>query len=91
MQNIAISNCLLYEVDGCPMKFQGDPGSSLRERLVLKPGAAGRYRALSASALAEGSAADDKAPVIARNISVHQYPRHRDHESRSAFGGVGDQ
>ncbi len=25
--NIAISNCVLKEVYGCPMKFQGDPGS----------------------------------------------------------------
>ena len=25
--NIAISNCVLHEVYGCPMKFQGDPGS----------------------------------------------------------------
>lgn len=26
VRNIAISNCLLYEVDGCPIKFQGNPG-----------------------------------------------------------------
>ena len=25
--DIAISNCVLHEVYGCPMKFQGDPGS----------------------------------------------------------------
>lgn len=25
--NIAVSNCVLHEVYGCPMKFQGDPGS----------------------------------------------------------------
>jgi hypothetical protein len=25
--NIAISNCVLHQVYGCPMKFQGDPGS----------------------------------------------------------------
>jgi polygalacturonase len=29
-QNIAISNCVLREVYGCPMKFQGDPGSEFR-------------------------------------------------------------
>ena len=26
-ENIAVSNCLLYEVYGCPIKFQGNPGS----------------------------------------------------------------
>ncbi len=26
-ENIAISNCILYEVYGCPIKFQGNPGS----------------------------------------------------------------
>jgi hypothetical protein len=26
-ENIAISNCVLYEVYGCPIKFQGNPGS----------------------------------------------------------------
>jgi len=26
-QNIAISNCVLYQVYGCPIKFQGNPGS----------------------------------------------------------------
>jgi hypothetical protein len=25
--NIAVSNCVLHEVYGCPIKFQGDPGS----------------------------------------------------------------
>ncbi|HEY6376025.1 MAG TPA: glycosyl hydrolase family 28 protein [Edaphobacter sp.] len=26
-ENIAISNCVLYQVFGCPIKFQGNPGS----------------------------------------------------------------
>jgi hypothetical protein len=26
-ENIAISNCVLYQVYGCPIKFQGNPGS----------------------------------------------------------------
>jgi polygalacturonase len=26
-ENIAISNCVLYDVYGCPIKFQGNPGS----------------------------------------------------------------
>ena len=27
VENIAISNCVLYQVYGCPIKFQGNPGS----------------------------------------------------------------
>jgi polygalacturonase len=27
VQNIAVSNCVLYQVYGCPIKFQGNPGS----------------------------------------------------------------
>lgn len=29
-ENIAVSNCVLHEVYGCPMKFQGDPGSEFK-------------------------------------------------------------
>ncbi len=39
-ENIAISNCVLYEVLGCPIKFQGNPGSRYENisfsNLVLK-------------------------------------------------------
>jgi hypothetical protein len=28
VENIAVSNCILAEVDGCPIKMQGGPGSS---------------------------------------------------------------
>jgi Glycosyl hydrolases family 28 len=39
-ENIAISNCVLYEVYGCPIKFQGNPGSRYENisfsNLVLK-------------------------------------------------------
>jgi len=27
VENIAVSNCVLYQVYGCPIKFQGNPGS----------------------------------------------------------------
>ena len=27
VQNIAVSNCVLYQIYGCPIKFQGNPGS----------------------------------------------------------------
>ncbi len=29
-ENIAVSNCVLREVYGCPIKFQGDPGSEFK-------------------------------------------------------------
>jgi hypothetical protein len=39
-ENIAISNCVLYEVYGCPIKFQGNPGSRYENisfsNLILK-------------------------------------------------------
>ncbi|HEY4381875.1 MAG TPA: glycosyl hydrolase family 28 protein [Acidobacteriaceae bacterium] len=39
-ENIAVSNCVLYEVYGCPIKFQGNPGSRYENisfsNLVLK-------------------------------------------------------
>src|SRR5580704_6489240 len=39
-ENIAISNCILYEVYGCPIKFQGNPGSRYENisfsNLILK-------------------------------------------------------
>ena len=39
-ENITISNCVLYEVYGCPIKFQGNPGSRYENisfsNLVLK-------------------------------------------------------
>ncbi len=39
-ENITISNCVLYEVYGCPIKFQGNPGSRYENisfsNLILK-------------------------------------------------------
>lgn len=69
VQNIAISNCLLYEVDGCPMKFQGDPGSVFENisfsDLVLQDVTG----PISISIGGHLPPPDDKSPVIARNIS----------------------
>ncbi len=69
VQNIAISNCLLYEVDGCPMKFQGDPGSVFENisfsNLVLQDVTG----PISISIGGHLPPPDDKTPVIARNIS----------------------
>ena len=69
VQDIAISNCLLYEVDGCPMKFQGDPGSVFENisfsNLVLQDVTG----PISISVGGHLPPPDDKTPVIARNIS----------------------
>jgi hypothetical protein len=69
VQNIAISNCLLYEVDGCPMKFQGDPGSVFENisfsNLVLQDVTG----PISISVGGHLPPPDDKTPVVARNIS----------------------
>jgi hypothetical protein len=69
VQNIAISNCLLYEVDGCPMKFQGDPGSVFENisfsNLLLQDVTG----PISISIGAQLPPPNDKTPVIARNIS----------------------
>jgi hypothetical protein len=69
VENIAISNCLLSEVDGCPIKFQGDPGSVFQNisfsNLVLKDVTG----PVSISIGGRLPAPDDKVPVIARNIS----------------------
>lgn len=69
VENIAISNCLLSEVDGCPIKFQGDPGSVFENisfsNLVLKDVTG----PISISIGGRLPPPDDKIPVIARNIS----------------------
>jgi polygalacturonase len=68
-ENIAVSNCLLSEVDGCPIKFQGDPGSTFENisfsNLVLKDVTG----PISISVGGRLPAPDDKVPVVVRNIS----------------------
>jgi len=69
VHNIAVSNCILSEVDGCPIKIQGDPGSIFENmsfsNLVLKDVTG----PISISIGGRLPAPDDKTPVIARNIS----------------------
>lgn len=69
VQNIAVSNCLLYEVDGCPIKIQGDPGSHFENlsfsNLILKDVTG----PISISIGGHLPAPNDKTPVIAQNIS----------------------
>jgi len=68
-ENITVSNCLLYEVDGCPFKFQGDPGSRFENisfsNIVLKDVTG----PISISIGGRLKPPDDKIPVVARNIS----------------------
>jgi hypothetical protein len=68
-ENITVSNCLLYEVDGCPIKFQGDPGSHFENisfsNLVLKDVTG----PISISIGGRLPAPNDTIPVVARNIS----------------------
>jgi polygalacturonase len=73
--DIAISNCVLREVYGCPMKFQGDPGSTFENisfsNLVLDDVTGpisisigkGRRRA------SDAPLTDELPPVVVRNIS----------------------
>ncbi len=69
VENIAVSNCVLYEVDGCPIKIQGDPGSHFENlsfsNLILKDVTG----PISISIGGRLPAPDDKKPVVARNIS----------------------
>jgi hypothetical protein len=68
-ENIAVSNCLLVEVDGCPIKFQGDPGSLFQNmsfsNLVLQDVTG----PISISVGRRQNAPADRGPVIVRNIS----------------------
>jgi hypothetical protein len=75
--DIAISNCVLKEVYGCPMKFQGDPGSVFENisfsDLVLDDVTGpisisvgrGRWRA------SDGPSPEVVPPVMVRNISFN--------------------
>lgn len=68
-ENISISNCVLHEVYGCPIKFQGDPGSHFENisfsNLVLSDVTG----PISISIGGRLKPPDDKIPVIVRNIS----------------------
>lgn len=43
-QNITVSNCVLYQVFGCPIKFQGNPGSRYENISFSKSCASGSHR-----------------------------------------------
>jgi len=69
VEDIAISNCVLREVYGCPIKFQGDPGSQFQNisfsNLVLDDVTG----PISISVGGRLEAPDDRTPVVVRNIS----------------------
>ena len=82
-QNISVSNCLLYQVYGCPIKFHGTPGSRFENmsfsNLVLDDvtgpihisigPAMQRKHAGQDTASAQPVQPTDKAPAVVRNIS----------------------
>ena len=68
-ENILVSNCLLWEVDGCPIKFQGDPGSRFENmsfsNLILKDVTG----PISISIGGRLPPPNEETPVVVRNIS----------------------
>jgi hypothetical protein len=79
-RNVTVSNCLLFEVYGCPIKFQGSPGSTFENisfsNLILDEVTGPVY--ISTGPSPGSSTADDpnpaegsneKPPAIVRNIS----------------------
>jgi hypothetical protein len=81
-ENISVSNCLMYQVYGCPIKMHGSPGSRFENisfsNLVFNEvtgpinisiGPAQR-RSTSGPAATEPAAAEpDRSPAVVRNIS----------------------
>jgi len=69
--DIAVSNCVLHQVYGCPIKFQGDPGSQFENisfsNLVLDEVTG----PISISVGGRLPAPDDNFPVVVRNISFN--------------------
>ena len=76
-ENIAVSNCLLYQVYGCPIKFEGNPGTRYENmsfsNLVLQdvtgPILISIGPRTDATGTIEGSSTDNVTPAIVRNIS----------------------
>lgn len=70
-ENVTVSNCVLSEVDGCPIKFQGDPGSQFENmsfsNLVLQDVTG----PISISVGGRLRPPDDNIPVVVRNISFN--------------------
>jgi hypothetical protein len=98
--DIAISNCVLHEVYGCPMKFQGDPGSIFENisfsDLVLDDVTGPISISVGKGRRRQSDAPlpDELPPVVVRNISfsnihgnVTTNPPHQLSESTLGVGG----
>ncbi|GGG65833.1 glycoside hydrolase family 28 protein [Edaphobacter dinghuensis] len=83
-ENITVSNCLLYEVDGCPIKLHAAPGTRLENisfsNLILQevtgpinisvgPGEPKPGAAAQTGGGEQGALSREKLPAIVRNIS----------------------
>jgi hypothetical protein len=68
-QDISVSNCVLKEVYGCPIKFQGDPGSRFENISFANMVLDDVTGPISISIGGHLRPPDDKTPVIVRNIS----------------------
>jgi len=67
--NVAVSNCVLSQVYGCPFKFQGDPGSRFENMSFSNIVLDEVTGPISISVGGRLAAPDDKTPVVVRNIS----------------------
>lgn len=71
-ENITISNCVLYEVYGCPIKFHGNPGSRFENmsfsNLILKDVTGPIHISIGPEHRKDGTERDGS-PSVVRNIS----------------------
>jgi hypothetical protein len=68
-ENISVSNCVLHEVYGCPIKFQGDPGSRFENIAFSNLELSDVTGPISISIGGRLPPPDDKTRVIVRKIS----------------------
>lgn len=68
-ENITVSNCVLHEVYGCPIKFQGDPGSRFENISFSNLVVSDVTGPISISIGGHLPAPNDKVPVVVRNLS----------------------
>lgn len=70
-ENITISNCVLSEVFGCPIKFQGDPGSKFEDIAFSNLVLSNVTGPISISIGGHLPAPNQDVPVVVRNISFN--------------------
>jgi polygalacturonase len=68
-ENVTVSNCLITDVFGCPIKFQGDPGSVFENMSFSNLVLDNVTGPISISVGGHLPAPGDKQPVIVRNIA----------------------